>query len=396
MVETRKRLVVCLMTTAQPSNDVRLFYRESVSLAKAGFEVHVVIPSEASGIREGVRVHATKRLRPRFLRMVLAPWIAAYRALRIRADIYHLHDPELLPVAFALRWLARKRVVFDVRESVRRQIFGKEWLPAWSRKAVSFLYGILERVCLKGCAIVVANDRSLEDFPKSYLVRNFPDVSDEMIRAAWPMEKRLQDPMLLYVGGVWETRGAIAYVELENWLRQRGHNCKLKIVGYYDPHFGEILRRKIRSYQLEDWIEIPGRLDYPECVDLMRQAVLGLAVLTPTPNYTFCLSGKILEYMMCGTPVLCSNFDHWRPYVNGAGMAVNPENIEEVCRTCEQMLQNREMLEEMGRKGMQAVRLRYNWASEFGELVRCYEELMGESLVSKRNSWLPGMRTSRK
>jgi glycosyltransferase involved in cell wall biosynthesis len=86
--------------------------------------------------------------------------------------------------------------------------------------------------------------------------------------------------------------------------------------------------------------------------------------------------------MMCGTPVLCSNFDHWRPYVEGerTGMMADPNNIDEVVKVCEQMLGDPDELVAMGKRGIEAVRTKYNWDTEFRVLRQCYEDLLKEKI----------------
>lgn len=369
---------VCLFTTVLRADDVRLFHRECKSLVKAGFDVHVVICSDLSGTVDGVHFHAAGPANNRLHRMLVKPWIVMWKALMIKAKIYHFHDPELLIVGFIMRWALSKRVVFDMRESTARQIMGKEYLPRWSRRVISLCYRVIEKVCLHGISVVVANDRSAEEHKGAYLVRNFPEVDEELMANAMDMSERLKSPLVVYVGGVWESRGALVYVELARRLKERGHKFRLMIIGQHGADFGRQLTQMVQEVGLVGMVEITGHVDYLKAMQVVSRAVIGLSILRPIPNYTFCLAGKMVEYMMCGTPVLASDFEHWRPYVEGekVGRMVDPNNIEEIVNVCEQMLDNPDELVAMGRRGMEAVRRKYNWSLEFTELLRCYDDLL--------------------
>ena len=309
-----------------------------------------------------------------------------YNTLKIRADIYHFHDPELFLVSFLIRWLFFRKVVFDMRESTARQILSKEYLPKWSRKTVSLLYRITEKIFLQGISVIVANDRSVEENKSCYLVRNFPVVDKELMKNALPIYERLKNPLIIYVGGVWETRGALIYLNLAKELMQRGHKFRMMIIGPCSESYRKFLNDKIEKLNLGNIVSITGRMDYLEAMKLAAQAVIGLSILLPSPNYTFCLSGKIIEYMMCGTPVLTSNFDHWEPYVAGenAGLLVDPHNLEEIVNKCERMLKHPMLLEEMSRNGIKSVIEKYNWDIEFKKLIKCYEDLLGMELLELR------------
>jgi len=124
-----------------------------------------------------------------------------------------------------------------------------------------------------------------------------------------------------------------------------------------------------------------GRLNFEEAMAHVAAATIGLCLLLPMPDHKLLLSTKLLEYMMVGTPVLASAFDAWRSYVEGegAGLMADPLDLSQVVVTCERMLDDPAGLDAMGRRGAEAVRSRYNWASEFKELERCYRELLNPS-----------------
>ncbi len=111
---------------------------------------------------------------------------------------------------------------------------------------------------------------------------------------------------------------------------------------------------------------------------IVAGATIGLCILYPEPNYKSCLATKILEYMLAGVPVLCSDFDVWRPYVEdtGSGRMVDPEDIEEVFTTCCEMLDDKAGLAQMAENGGRAVRDKFNWNVEFAGLLRCYENCL--------------------
>jgi hypothetical protein len=54
-------------------------------------------------------------------------WQVYRKALKTDADIYHLHDPELMPLGLLLK-LQRKKVIYDVHENLPKQISIKHWI----------------------------------------------------------------------------------------------------------------------------------------------------------------------------------------------------------------------------------------------------------------------------
>ena len=88
-------LTVCHFTSAHPPYDGRIFYKECVSLAKAGYEVYLVIPNAKDEIIEGVHIVGVQvNNGNRFCRILLTANAICKKALSLNADIYHFHDPD--------------------------------------------------------------------------------------------------------------------------------------------------------------------------------------------------------------------------------------------------------------------------------------------------------------
>lgn len=378
---TTDKIKICHISTVHPASDVRVFYRECCSLAKAGYEVHLIIQAEKPSIKNGVHIHPVRSAKNRALRMLITPWAAMINALRIKASIYHYHDPELIFMGFVLRWIFGKKVVFDIHESVIRQLTSKDYLPRFARKPISLCYKFIERIFITGQALVLANQNSVSDYSrKTYLVQNYPLLNEKILASASDRKQRSKVPLLIYVGALAKIRGSLLAVDLAANLLERGYDFQMKLIGQCTEAFNNEIKTKIKKLTLEDKVILTGRMEWLEAMELVSKATIGLCLLLPTPNYTTCLATKIIEYMMCGTPVLCSKFEHWRPYVEGekTGMMVNPADINEVANVCEQMLNQPDELAAMGKRGIEAVRSKYNWTTEFEELLKCYNDLLNK------------------
>lgn len=376
---TSKRIRICHISTVHPPGDVRVFHRECGSLARAGYDVHLVIRAPRAETIDGVHLHPLPNVRARLLRIPFLPWIALRRALRTCGDIYHYHDPELIPVGFVLRWLFRKKVVYDVHEFIPGQVMGKLWLPRWSRRAVALAYRVVEKLLTPGQQFVLANENCVPFYPPSAcLVRNYPLLRDSPKAANDEERFSRRPPLLVYIGGVSEDRGALLYVDLVQGLAARGIDVRLMIIGPASASFGRRLTAYIADTGTASRVTLTGRLESAAAMAHAAEAAIGLCLLYPSPNYTTCLATKILEYMMVGTPVLASDFAHWRPYVIGerAGRLADPGNLDEVVEMCAAMLADPAELRAMGARGADAARERYHWGSEFEALTACYHRLL--------------------
>ncbi len=73
-----------------------------------------------------------------------------------------------------------------------------------------------------------------------------------------------------------------------------------------------------------------------------------------------------------------SDFPLWREIVEGAGcgLLVDPLNPEEIANAILWLLERPAEAQAMGKRGREAVRMRYNWSIEAQKLLQMYRELM--------------------
>ncbi|MBQ9472930.1 MAG: glycosyltransferase family 4 protein [Bacteroidales bacterium] len=363
---------VCHLTSVHDENDTRIFLKECVSLSRNGYEVFFVVAGAQSHVVDWVNIVGVKKIGNRLMRIVRA-WRPVYEAaVAIDAQIYHIHDPELLKAAVRLR-LRGKTVVYDSHEDLPRQILAKPWIPSGLRPLLS---RVVERVenarARKMSAIVTATPHIKERFEQLLpsdrvcAVGNFPILDEIKPRDNWDS----RPVAACYIGGIFRERG------IEEMVCAAGNaNIPLLLAGTFAPPslLGEMQR-------LDGWknVDYRGFLDRRQVDELLADSMMGLLLLHPLPSYKDSLPIKLFEYMAAGIPVVCSDFPLWRGIVEDChcGLCVDPLDAKAVASAVRQLASDRELAHLMGQRGRAAVENKYSWKSQEKILLDLYATLL--------------------
>ena len=369
---------ICVLTSAHPPSDVRIFHKECKSLARAGHEVTLIAPVEKECVRDGVALLPLPHWTNRFDRILRSPLATFKKALRVKADVYHFHDPELIPAGLLLR-CAGKKVIYDIHEDVPRTISYKPYIPEILKWPVSRAAEWIENWAgAKFSALVAANpiigDRFRKMNENTVVVNNYPNI--EEIEPAYSAPGQKREAILLYVGmRITRARGAQEMVRALALLPDELH-AQLRLVGNCDP---PELQDSLAGLPGWDRTVFVGALDRAGVAAELHKARVGLVILHPEPNYVTSHPVKLFEYMCAGIPVIASDFPVWREIITKSrcGILVNPLDALEIARAMEFLLTHPEEAAEMGRSGRRAVHEEYNWASEEKHLLKLYDRLCG-------------------
>lgn len=370
-VRTEAPARVVHLTSVHPRNDIRVFLKECRSAAAAGFEVFLVVADgQGPAFMDGVQIiDVGPRSGGRLGRAVLTGARVYAAARRLRADIYHFHDPELLPWGLLLR--ARGfRVVYDTHEHLPEDILTKHYLPSFARAPLSFLADHAERLAARGLSAVVAAYPHIERRFEQLTVRrvsicNYP-LPEELQRAGSWQERRLQ---ACYIGGISVNRGVRELVAAAAL-------CRTQIV-LAGPLWDRLTLDQVQALPGWERIEYRGVIPRTEVAELLGSSRVGIITFLPTISHVNAHPNKLFEYMSAGVPVVASDFPQWREIVaaTGSGLCVDPRDPAAIAAAVDRLAEDEQLGARCGRNGARAVADQFNWSTQACKLLELYRGL---------------------
>ena len=362
------------LTSVHPRYDTRIYVKMCSSLADVGYSVYMVVADGKGNelINDISIIDVGLSQGGRLFRMTRTVTKVYEKAKELDADLYHLHDPELLPLALKLKKLG-KVVVFDAHEDFPLQLLSKPYLNAFIAKVLSKIAALYEGYsCKRLDAIVTATPyiakKFLEINKKSIDINNYPVIGEFSEVKDWS-EK--QDTVC-YVGGITKARGIHELVRSMEILTR---DVTLTLAGRFQE---SITERQVKSYQGWKKVNALGWLDRDGINSVLLTSVAGLVTLHPTINYRDALPVKMFEYMSAGIPIIASDIILWKQIIDTAdcGICVDPLNPADIANAIDFLISNPIEAQRMGKNGRNAVIREYNWSVEEAKLIALYEGLL--------------------
>ncbi|PDW03603.1 glycosyltransferase [Candidatus Viridilinea mediisalina] len=367
---------ICHLTSVHPPFDTRIFHKECRTLADAGYDVVLIAPHTRSEVVNGVRIRAITKARSRLVRMIFTAFNAYRAAVQEQAQIYHLHDPELLPFGLLLK-LQGATVVYDVHEDYTTSVKQRYNLPRWITSILSATIALGEPLMARPMQVVVAERYYHRRFPHSIEVLNYPLVERLQQCGEYSSPRPLH---LLYTGGISEDRGALIYAQLVKHFTDLEitlvGRCSTTLVERMCAIAGEGARR-LHFECTEQGV------NYEYIIDAYKKQtwLAGIAIFPPTPHYIEKELTKFFEYMTVGLPIICSNFPVWKELMieSRAGLCVNPNDLYEIMNVIRFLSKNPQYAQFLSHQGRHAVRKRYQWNTQAQQLLRFYADMLAKN-----------------
>jgi glycosyltransferase involved in cell wall biosynthesis len=382
-LEPTKNIRVCHFSSVHSIHDTRVFSRECLSLAKY-FDVTLIAIGNFSGQKQGVRIIGIPLAKTKLERFFGTTFKVFVSAIKTEADIFHIHDAEMLPFALVLGLLG-KNVVYDIHENTKQDILLKPWLKQDLKAKAARMYDALLKFSSRFVHYipVVANDQFLPIFHvkhKQYtVIQNFADV-DEMRK--YKVEDRLILPNnhIFYVGMIKDMYYDFnVLIEAVHQLKQKGFIVFVHAVGYFGANVKHDFEDNKYWHEVKEQIHFYGKLSMDSAYKISMQCKLGICLKNQPEEILVSHERKFFEYMAVALPSVFCQSKIYKD-INDKykiGEAIDLKSAEQMALAIQIILSNDDEYRLMQANCIKASEEKYNWKSQERILVNVYKRLIG-------------------
>lgn len=365
------------LTSAHPRYDQRILWRECCSLREHGYDVALVVNDDKGNetLENGIRILSTGFVSGgRWQRMTEGVAKVYELGIAQDADIYHLHDAELLIIALKLKRHG-KRVIFDSHEVYGEVIKGRGWIPSWIRRTLSSAYNWYETyVCRQIDGVIHIGKYDGKDWfagrSKRFVhVGNYPRLS-EYEDVQIPQYQTRNN--VCFSGGLSEEYNLLTILEAADKA-----GTGVVLAGRFSS---EAFKKTLFEHDRHNIVQYVGFLNRKEIFELYGKCAVGMCIypdmggqLTKLENF----NTKVYEYMAMEMPVILSGWPYKQKMVQKYhfGLTADPSDVEEIAAKIKWLINHPKEAEEMGKNGKWLLEDQFTWDVAEKELLKLYSEI---------------------
>ncbi len=378
---------VCHITITHDVFDTRIFKKECVSLYKSGYQVVLIAPHDKNEHVDGVEIVPIFRWRSFKERIFTAPKEVVRIATEIDADLYHFHDPELLPAMASFARRTKKNVIWDAHENYGDTIFRLNSLkikPISWLGAKWFSWKEIRTAKKLFSGVVTITDVMAEKYRShgisTCVLANYADLEQFEYSGQTELSEK---PRLISSGSHFRGRAVVESAESFKLIRKK-MDAEMVFSGKFSS---TDLLHNVKTILTEEdpdgdnW-QIEGAVSFNYLINVaLPKAWVGLVLFDlADPNNRNGLPNRFFECWANGVPVITTKGTQVANLVEAinGGVVINDNSPEEIANGFEKIARNKKLRNAMSKNAYEAVKNKFNWQSNFKDLELFYVNILNE------------------
>jgi glycosyltransferase involved in cell wall biosynthesis len=346
------------------------------------FQVILIAIGDFTGKKNGVEIIGILKPKSHLQRAFITIFKVFALAIKQDADIYHIHDAEMLPFGLILSLLGKK-VIYDIHENTKQDILLKPWIPAKRKVFIAGLYNQLLKFSSNFIHYipVVANDTFLPIFHvkenQFTVIQNFADTK-QMNHYKVTERSILPGNHIFYIGMIKDMYYDInPLIDALVILKNLGKTYFLHCVGYFGSRTDKGFESNPNYELVKDQIHFYGFLDIDTAYKISMQCKIGICLKNQPETMLVSHERKFFEYISIALPsIFCNSKIYTDVLVKyPVGIAVNLKNPNEIANGIDQLLTNNDFYNNCIIACEKATNEELNWQSQSMKLQNLYNKI---------------------
>ncbi len=372
---------VCILTTAHPMDDVRVYRKFAETFVKSGFRVTWVGPEYCYG-KSGdlgdveIAYELVKPARSRLGRFAMPRRVKARAKCVEGVDVFYAPDPDVVRCALSLAEEHDARVICDIHE-LYLDVHLRKWVPGWGyNSARSAMTHVLRRLYAKSDLVIGVSESVVAPFRSALkdcvIVRNCAPSWFALCTSGCGQAKRWNGGVVMHGKGTVYNGTPIV---LEAIRLARPESPSMRVIMFRSDETDREIGRHEKAHRFDDIVrkacDVRDYVSMSEMPAILSACDIGMIghgrqlAEGTQPN-------RLYEYMASGLAVLAPEYDKGiAPIVEKeqCGMLVDFEDPSSIAGGLRYLCNNPDICMAMGENGRAAFLARHNWESEVRPVV---------------------------
>ncbi|GJM41371.1 MAG: glycosyl transferase family 1 [Ardenticatenaceae bacterium] len=315
---------------------------------------------------------------------VYLAWQSLVEGIRFKPDVIHGHMHEGALIGGVLAKLLRRPLVFDFQGSMTAEMTDHNFLRKNGRlyRLARRLENLINKMPQAILTSSVKATTMLEEefkLPSSKLIP-LPDCANhrrfDPDKFTPEMKQNLRKklglptdrPIVAYLGLLTDYQGVPHLIEAAARLKQAGEKCHFLIMGY--PNVARY-QQMARQQNAADVITFTGKVMYQNAPAYLSLGDIAVAPKMSTSEG----SGKVLNYMALGQPVVAYDSAVHREYLAESGVYAPIGDVTAFTNAISELLHQPERRLALGQQLRQRALQVYSWQKAGERIVSLYKQL---------------------